>query len=706
MEKRKPFIITILIWVLLIFFTNPIFSTEIDEFIYNGFTGGKNNINNNNISLDGIAEIEKDNGILRLTNHTSRLYGHAFYPSPLTFIKNGKVVSFSTCFAFASVPEYQRLGGHGLAFVLSPTRDLTGAHPSQYLGLLNASDDKSVSNHLLAIEFDTVQDFEFDDIDDNHIGIDINSLTSNASVSAAYWSDNHHGGMTTTNLTLKNGNTIKAWIDYDSGTNVLSVTVSPFNKKPPKAILSYKVDLSLVFKESMYVGFSASTGLLASSHYVFGWSFKVNGVAEDLNLSKLPSLPKLGKDRRALIAGVTASLVIVFLIAAIVLCVWGYKKFKNRDVVEDWEIDIGPHRYSYSELKRATNGFTDKYLLGFGGFGKVYKGTLPKSNTEVAVKQISNESKQGLREFVSEIASIGRLRHRNLVQLQGWCRRRSDLLLVYDYMPNGSLDKYLFDEPEMILSWEQRYNVIKGVASGLLYLHEEWEQVVIHRDIKASNVLLDSEMNGRLGDFGLARLCEHGSNPDTTRVVGTLGYLAPELTRTGKGTPSSDVFAFGAFLLEIVCGRRPIEPKALPEELILVDWVWEKWRDGLILDVVDSRLKGDYNEGEVILVLKLGLMCSNSADTTRPSMRQVVRYLEGEAKAPESLSSPGVYESNKNPGFDDFLTSSTYSFNNGSAENKKTTTNVTTTTDDVPLTSPVSILSRYKIGDDRWSVTQ
>ncbi|KAI3843121.1 hypothetical protein MKX03_031300, partial [Papaver bracteatum] len=151
---------------------------------------------------------------------------------------------------------------------------------------------------------------------------------------------------------------------------------------------------------------------------------------------------------------------------------------------------------------------------------------------------------------------------------------------------------------------------------------------------------------------------------------------------------------------------RPIEPKALPEELILVNWVWEKWRDGLILDVVDSRLKGDFNEDEVVLVLKLGLMYSNSADTTRRSMRHVVRYLEGEAKAPESLSSPGEYDSGKNPGFDDFLTSSTYSFNNGAAENKKTTSNVTTPTHDVPLTSPVSILSGYKNGNDRWSVTQ
>jgi len=234
------------------------------------------------------------------------------------------------------------------------------------------------------------------------------------------------------------------------------------------------------------------------------------------------------------------------------------RRIKNADVIEAWELDIGPHRFSYKELKQATRGFRDKQLLGFGGFGRVYKGTLPNCKTHVAVKRISHESKQGLREFVSEIASIGRLRHRNLVQLLGWCRRRGDLLLVYDYMPNGSLDKYIFEEPRMILSWEQRFKIIKGVAYGLLYLHEEWEQTVIHRDIKAGNVLLDSELNGRLGDFGLAKLYERGSNPSTTRVVGTLGYLAPELTRTGKPTANSDVFAFGALMLEVVCGRRPV----------------------------------------------------------------------------------------------------------------------------------------------------
>lgn len=156
----------------------------------------------------------------------------------------------------------------------------------------------------------------------------------------------------------------------------------------------------------------------------------------------------------------------------------------------------------------------------------------------------------------------------------------------------------------------------------------------------AGNVLLDSELNGRLGDFGLAKLYNHGSDPSTTRVVGTLGYLAPELTRTGKPTTSSDVFAFGAFLLEVVCGRRPIELKASPEELILVDWVCDMWKQGAVLDVVDKRLGGEFDGNEVVVVIKLGLMCSDNVATRRPSMRQVVRYLEGEVGMPEVVAPP------------------------------------------------------------------
>ncbi|KAJ8550982.1 hypothetical protein K7X08_000352 [Anisodus acutangulus] len=574
--------------------------------------------------------------------------GHAFYSSPFQF-KNSTTstaLSFSTCFALAIVPEYPKLGGHGLAFTISQSNDFSTALPSQYLGLLNATDVGNFSNHIFAVEFDTVQDFEFGDINDNHVGININSLRSNMSETSGYYNDD----MVKQDLNLKCGKAILAWVEYDSVRKLVNVTLSTTSRKPKLPVLSYHIDLSPFLKEHMYVGFSASTGLLASSHYVFGWSFKLNGEAEFLDLDSLPSLPGPKKKHTGLILGVSI-MVVIFVLIVILVAIYLVKRFKNADVIEPWELEVGPHRYSYQELKQATRGFKDSELLGAGGFGKVYKGVLQNPNIQIAVKRISHESKQGLREFVSEISSIGRLRHRNLVQLVGWCRRRGDLLLVYDFMPNGSLDNFLFEKPRMVLTWEQRFKIIKGVASGLLYLHEGYEQIVVHRDVKASNVLLDGELNGRLGDFGLARLYEHGSNPGTTRVVGTLGYLAPELPRTGRATEKSDVFAFGALLLEVVCGRRPIESKAGPEELVLVDMVWNKWREGKILDVIDKSLKGEFNESEVLIVLKLGLMCSNNQALSRPSMRQVMSYLEGEADMPDAPMAPGDY--NGGFGFDE-----------------------------------------------------
>ena len=628
----------LLFWVFLVFSNGA--KSQLDELFFKGFKGGAAS----NISLNGASEIE-DSGILRLTNETQRVLGHAFYSRPIQFKNStdGKALSFSTAFAFAIVNQNPTFGGHGLAFTISRTKELPGALPNQYLGLRNASDVRNSSNHhMFAVEFDTVLDLELDDINGNHVGIDIDSLLSNKSVPAAYFDDKNSKH----DLDLNSGQVIQAWIEYDSPSNRLDVKLSPSSVKPISTLLSFEVDLSAILEESMYIGFSASTGMLSSSHYIMGWSFKMNGEAKSLHLNELPSLPGPKGHHTALKIGVSvsASAVIILVIG---LSFYLVRKIKNSDVVESWELDVGPHRFSHEELKKATRGFRDKELLGFGGFGRVYKGTLPNSNTQVAVKRISHESKQGVREFASEITSIGRLRHRNLVQLLGWCRQRGDLLLVYDFMPNGSLDKYLFDEPKTSLSWEQRFKIIKGVASGLLYLHEGWEQTVIHRDIKAANVLLDSELNGRLGDFGLAKLYDHGSNPNTTRVVGTLGYLAPELTRTGKSTTSSDVFAFGALLLEVVCGRRPIEPKALPEELMLVEWVWEKWRAGSILEVVDARLGGEFNQVEAVVVLKLGLMCSNNAPKARPTMRQAVSYLEGEVALPEAVEAPDAYDGKK-----------------------------------------------------------
>nr|GMC99627.1 L-type lectin-domain containing receptor kinase IV.1-like [Ipomoea batatas] len=410
----------------------------------------------------------------------------------------------------------------------------------------------------------------------------------------------------------------------------------------------------------MYLGFSSATGSITSIHYVLGWSFKVNGVAEALEISRLPNLPRLGSKKRSEFLSIGLPVILPVSILALILGAAYYVMIKKKfaEVLEDWELEYGPHRFKYKELYTATKGFKEKELLGTGGFGRVYRGVLPNSKNEIAVKKVSHESRHGIRAFIAEVVSMGRLSHRNLVPLLGYCRRKGELLLVYEYMPNGSLDKYLFDNPKSSLNWNQRFQVIKGVASALFYLHEEWEQVVVHRDIKASNVLLDSEWNARLGDFGLARLYDHGTDPQTTHVVGTLGYLAPEHIRKGKATTSSDVFAFGAFLLEVACGRRPIEPAAPNEDDLLVEWVFSCWSRGEILQAIDPKLGLNYVTKEANLVLKLGLLCSLLDPTSRPSMQQVVLYLDGSMVLPElsslSLSTAGLIVG-QSEGFDDFV---------------------------------------------------
>ncbi|CAN1231374.1 L-type lectin-domain containing receptor kinase SIT2 [Linum grandiflorum] len=558
--------------------TNP------NQFIYNGFTGS-------NLTLNGMATIHR-NGLLELTNTSKQQIGHAFFPFPIpSNASDNAMLSFSTTFVFAMVPETPTLGGHGIAFVMSPSPHFEGAIATQYLGLFNSTTIGLASNHVIAVELDTVQNPEFGDINSNHVGIDINNLTSVRAADAAYFTADGEEK----EVELISGDPIQVWIDYQAMNKQLNVTLAPVRRrKPEKPIISVS-DLGLVVSDQMYIGFSSSTGSVASHHYILGWSFNLSGQARDLDIDELPSLPPQQK--------------------------------KNS---------------SAKDLHRATKGFNQ--VLGSGGFGKVYKGT--SSNAEIAVKKISHDSRQGMREFVAEIATMGRLRHRNLVQLLGYCRRKGELFLVYDHMPNGSLDKLLFGDQIgscETLNWDRRYKILKGVAAALLYLHEEWEQVVTHRDVKASNVLLDAEFNGRLGDFGLARVYDRGSDPMTTNVVGTIGYLAPELTRTGKATTSSDVFAFGVFMLEVVCGRRPVEARETgegEEAVVLMDWVSERWRRGEILEACDRRLGGCYVAEEVEMVLKVGLICANRSPAARPTMRRVVQFLEKNAVLPLEIPPP------------------------------------------------------------------
>ncbi|PON94327.1 Serine/threonine protein kinase [Trema orientale] len=612
------------------------------NFVFNGFNGSEANLTTKG------ASIIKNSGLLRLTNRSHYVIGHSFYSKPMPMTKpnsfsSPNATSFSTHFVFAIVTSSSGPGGYGLAFTISPKTQFPEAEPEHYLGLFSSKNDGNLTNHIFAVEFDTVNGYnENSDTNGNHVGININGMSSEATEPAAYIEEG--SGANKEDLFLESGDPVQAWIDYDGKKSVVNVTIAPISRKrPSKPLMSRYVNLTGVFLEKMYVGFSSSTGKKSSSHYILGWSFAIDEPAPPLNLSKLPNPPKekssgsfkLGT--KVLIA--TLSSVILTLLATLFFLTL-YKRIVPFERLEDWELDC-PHRFRYKDLFIATKGFRDSEVIGVGGFGAVYKGILPATGGEVAVKKITRNCKEGMREFAAEIESLGRLRHKNLVNLQGWCKKKNNLLIVYDYIPYGSLDSLIFHpKDDVVLGWEQRLNILKGVASGLLYLHEEWEQVVIHRDVKSSNVLIDADMNARLGDFGLARLHDHGQLSHTTGVVGTIGYIAPELARIGKASTSTDVFAYGALLLEVATGKRPIGPG----HFVLVDWVMECYKLGRVLNVVDPRLGSDFVLMEMELVLKLGLLCSHYRPEARPSMRQVTRYLNGDEELPE-IENWGVFDS-------------------------------------------------------------
>ncbi|CAH2065355.1 unnamed protein product [Thlaspi arvense] len=612
------------------------FSSQQDfSFVYNGFNQGQADLN-----LDGAARFQNSDGLLQLTDATAQKMGHAFFNKPFDF---GSVpsqsLSFSTHFVCALVPKPGADGGHGIAFVLSSSMDLTQADPTQYLGLFSISTNGSPSSQLLAIELDTVQSAEFDDIDKNHVGIDINSLHSNVSASASYYSDRKG---TNKSLTLLSGAPLQVWVDYED--SLLNVTLAPLrNKKPSRPLLSRNINLTEIFPgRKAFVGFSAATGSLISYQYILGWSFSRSRVSlQSLDISKLPTVP------RPKITKKTSPLLIVLLVilALVVTAVLGgvcvYRRKKYAEVKEPWEEPYGPLRYSYKSLYKATRGFNKDDRLGQGGFGEVFKGNLPLVGG-IAVKRLSHDAEQGMKQFVAEVVTMGSLKHKNLVPLLGYCRRKGELLLVSKYMEGGSVDQYLFHSDKPPLSWSQRLAILRDIASALCYLHTGASHVVLHRDIKASNVMLNGDLQGFLGDFGMARFDDHGANLYTTAAVGTIGYMALELTSTGTST-GTDVYAFGAFMLEVACGRRPFDPEMPVEKRHLVKWVFECWRKGSLVDAIDTRLGSKFIPWEVEMVLKLGLLCTSIVPDSRPTMEQVVQYINMHQTLPDfSPDTPGV----------------------------------------------------------------
>ncbi|XP_020269570.1 LOW QUALITY PROTEIN: putative serine/threonine-protein kinase [Asparagus officinalis] len=300
--------------------------------------------------------------------------------------------------------------------------------------------------------------------------------------------------------------------------------------------------------------------------------------------------------------------------------------------------------YSYKELRKATMDFSPGNKVGEGGFGSVYKGTL-KDGTVVAVKVLSHESRQGKREFLTELNVVSDITHENLVRLYGCCVEGDHRILVYNYLENNSLAQTLLgaNRSNIQFSWSTRTKISIGVARGLAFLHEEVQPHVVHRDIKASNILLDNDLNPKISDFGLARLLPPNTTHVSTHVAGTIGYLAPEYAVRGQVTRKSDVYSFGVLLLEIVSGRCNTNTRLPYEEQFLLERTWAHYERGELAKIVDTFITDDMEIKEACMFLKVGLLCTQDGSKLRPAMSTVLKMLTGKMDVDSAEDNQPLY---------------------------------------------------------------
>ncbi|KAM7252841.1 hypothetical protein ACFE04_025459 [Oxalis oulophora] len=466
--------------------------------------------------------------------------GRAFYVYPIRFLdqQSNTTASFTCRFSFSITPSRACPFGDGLAFLITSRTD-SFSFSNGYFGLPLES--------FIAVEFDTSFDSAIGDINGNHVGVDVNTVISFAAIDAA-----------SKGVDLKSERKITAWIEYRDALKLIRVWVGYESTiRPSSPVLAAYVDLSNQFHEYMHVGFSASNGQGSAVHIVSHWQFKTFTTSSNSNDTPLDSVQegdclmctpgdlvdfndtvddsktiKLGNDggSRLGVKGLTAIILSVVVVICIIIVILILRFCKIVCIKNNGSQDLSssssqmssiPVRWPISEIRASTLGFHPSRIIGRGASAKVYRGSLA-SGELVAVKRFERKNQIDCvkNPFTTEFATmVGCLKHKNLVQLQGWCCEETELILVYEYLPNGSLDKLLHykSHSAILLSWEQRLNILLGVGSALLYLHEECDRQIIHRDVKTCNIMIDAEYNAKLGDFGLAEMASSGSEGDPYR---------------------------------------------------------------------------------------------------------------------------------------------------------------------------------------------
>ncbi|KAG2665649.1 hypothetical protein I3760_15G018200 [Carya illinoinensis] len=612
----------------------------------------------NNVTLSGDAYF--GNNAISLTQESSCVsspstsgVGRAFYAHPVRFLdsETKSTASFSCRFSFSIVPSPLCPSGDGIAFLITANTEYSSASRGS-MGLPEHA--LIAEDPFFAVEFDTSYDPSVGDVSGNHAGIDVSTIISFVSVDVS-----------SRGIDLKSGRQITAWIEYREAIKMIRVWLGYSQIRPSSPILISQIDLSNQFKEFMHVGFSASNGQGSSIHVIDNWRFRTfwslpsvttmdtleEGdcfvcFSEDQSITNASiSVDDHARRKKVeeLAYGLGGLAAFLFSASAIFGVVFFFliksRRLHIRKSKEGpstrYQTNRAPERLSLSEIKAATMAFNRSRIIGEGASATVYKGSLP-SWGEVAVKRFDrgNEIDCMRNPFTTEFATMmGCLRHKNLVRLQGWCCERSELLLVYEYLPNGSLNKILHKHSNSTihLSWQQRLNIVLGVASALTYLHDECERQIIHRDVKTCNIMLDAEFNAKLGDFGLAAVYEHSSvTREATIPAGTMGYLAPEYVYSGVPTKKTDVYSFGVVVLEVATGRNPVDD----EGTVLVDWVWDLWEKGKLNEAADPKLMGKFDEVKMERMLIVGLSCVHPDPEKRSPVKEAARILRGEAPLP------------------------------------------------------------------------